>query len=304
MPSRFRTTRAILVLIGSLVPPTLFAQTQRSKTDADVNAVGHRNIGQGVNFYSLQKEGQVGDSFASEVARTSTFLQDAQTYSYVEQVAENVEQNSDKHIPITIHLIDSNNVNGLVLPGGHIYINRGLLLQLQEEGELASLLARGIAHTALRSCSKLATESELTQVGAAAALVFVPYGWAGYGIYERMNLAIPLTELKFHRDGESDADYFAVQYVYKSGYDPQCFLDFVQRIWGPGNMQKASAIPKVFSAYPPLPERIQALQKEIAEILPERDNAIVSTSAFQEFQDRLRSVPPAKSAPKPDLRHR
>jgi len=145
----------------------------------------------------------------------------------------------------------------------------------------------------------------LMQIGAMSAMIFVPYGGAGYGIYQGMNLAIPLNFLRLQRDAEFDADYFAVLYVYKSGYDPQCFLDFVQRIWEPGNTrQKPPDIPKAFSTYPPLPERIQALQKEIAEILPERDNAIVSTSAFQEFQDRLQSLPPSPSTPKPELRHR
>jgi len=285
-----------------LFPATALAQTPHSKSDADINAIGQRNIGQGVNFFSLEKEGQLGDLYAGEVARTSMFIQDAETYSYVEQVAENVEENSDKHIPITIHLIDADKVGGFVLPGGHVYINRGTLLRLQNEGELASLIARGVAHTALRYETKQMTREGQMQIGAMVGMIFAPYGWAGYGTFENLQFAIPITELEFRRDAERAADYYALQYVYKSGYDSQCFLDFVQRLWGPANTPQN--IPKAFSTYPPLPERLQALQKEVAEILPERDTAIVSTSAFQEFHDHLQSLPPIQHAPKPDLRHR
>jgi predicted Zn-dependent protease len=217
----------------------------------------------------------------------------------VEQLTESVAANSDKHIPITVHLIDSDKVSGFVLPGGHIYIYRGLLLRLQNEAELASLLARGIAHTAVRSQTKITTKSQVMQIGAISTELLGPFGATDYGtdvgsivaIYQGSGLEIPLTLLKFRRDAESAADYFALQYVYKSGYDPQCFLDFVQRIWGPDLVpQKTPAPPEAFSTYPPLPKRLQALQNETAQILPPRDTAVVSTSAFQEFQDHLQPL--------------
>ena len=89
-------------------------------------------------------------------------------------------------------------------------------------------------------------------------------------------------------DGEFDADYFAVQYVYKTGYDPKCFVSFVQRIWGSGSAANAK-ISRTFSSYPPLEERLHALQNEISEILPLRDGATVSTSEFDAFLERLRA---------------
>jgi predicted Zn-dependent protease len=84
-------------------------------------------------------------------------------------------------------------------------------------------------------------------------------------------------------EAELSADYFGVQYLYKSGYDPKCYTDFVQRIW---SGMPASA---PFTTYPPLSKRLKALQKEVVEILPKRDGAITSTPEFQEFRNHLQA---------------
>jgi predicted Zn-dependent protease len=101
-------------------------------------------------------------------------------------------------------------------------------------------------------------------------------------------LAVPVAQLKARRDGESDADYFGVQYLYKAGYDPKCFVSFVQRIWGSG-ITPTTKTPKVFSTYPPLDERLATLESEISKILPMRDGAKVSTSEFDALLERLRA---------------
>jgi predicted Zn-dependent protease len=101
------------------------------------------------------------------------------------------------------------------------------------------------------------------------------------------NIGIPLVELKGRREAELDADYFGVQYLFKSGYDTQCFLDFVARI---GDANKT--VSETFSEYPPLAQRLQYLQTEIAKILPRRDRAVISTKEFQEFKNHLQAVKP------------
>jgi predicted Zn-dependent protease len=95
---------------------------------------------------------------------------------------------------------------------------------------------------------------------------------------------------------EVDADYFGVQYLYKSGYDPECYLRFVQRIW-PARYGSAN-VPVAFSQFPPALERLKTLRSEIADILPPRGQSVVSTSAFDEFQAHLRKLP--SPPPEPD----
>jgi predicted Zn-dependent protease len=258
-------------------------QNKRSKSDADINAIGHRRIVHDENFYSPQKEKELGKTLSQEFERSSKLIEDPVVTDYIERVAQNLANNSDAQFPITVRIIDTDLVNAVTLPGGYQYIDRGLLLQLHGEAELASVLARGIAHTALRSATREATKGELMQL-ATVPILSGP---------NSLNAAILLVVLKMRRQNELDADYFGVQYLYKAGYDPKCFTDFVQRIWG-ANPAMATNVPKPFSTFPPLEERLATLHNEISKILPSKEGAIISTAEFDAFRERL---PPAKSGP-------
>jgi len=255
----------------------------------DVDAIGNRNVGKGVNFYSLEREIALGKSLAQEVERTSKLIDDPVVTEYVNRVGQNLVRNSDAQVPFTIKVIDSDEVNAFALPGGFFYVNSGLVLRAQEESELAGVMAHEISHVTARHGTKQATKAELIQMGAMAAMIFVPYGWAGYGIYEGMNLAIPLTFLKFSRDAEREADFLGIQYMYKAGYDPNAYVSFFERIQA-DEKRRPGSIPKMFSTHPPTPERISDAQKEIARMLPEKDDYIVTTSEFDQVKARLRNV--------------
>jgi len=255
----------------------------------DVEAIGNRNVGKGVNFFSIEKEIALGKGMAQEVERSSKMIDDPVVTEYVNRVGQNLVRNSDAQVPFTIKVIDSDEVNAFALPGGFFYVNSGLILRAQEEDELAGVMAHEISHVTARHGTKQATKAELIQLGAMAAMIFVPYGWAGYGIYEGMNLAIPLTFLKFSRDAEREADFLGIQYMYKAGYDPNAYVTFFERIQA-DEKRRPGSIPKVFSTHPPTPERIELAQKEIARILPDRDEYIVTTSEFDSVKSRLRNV--------------
>src|ERR1700688_1745138 len=255
----------------------------------DVEAIGNRNVGKGVNFYSLEHEIALGKSLAQEVERSSKLIDDPVVTEYVNRVGQNLVRNSDAQVPFTIKVIDSDEVNAFALPGGFFYVNSGLILRAQEESELARVMAHEISHLTARPRTKQTTKGELIQLGAMAAMIVVPYGWAGYGIYQGMNLAIPLTFLKFSRDAEREADFLGIQYMYKAGYDPNAYVTFFERIQA-DEKRRPGTIPKFFSTHPPTPERISDAQKEIARILPEKDEYIVTTSEFDSVKSRLRNV--------------
>jgi hypothetical protein len=271
----------------------------------DVDAIGNRNVGKGINFFSLEKEIALGKQLAQEVERTSKMIDDPVVTEYVNRVGQNLVRNSDAQVPFTIKVIDSDEVNAFALPGGFFYVNSGLILRAQEESELAGVMAHEISHVTARHGTKQATKGELIQIAAMAAMIVVPYGWAGYGIYEGMNLAIPLTFLKFSRDAEREADFLGIQYMYKAGYDPNSYVTFFERIQA-DEKRRPGTIPKIFSTHPPTPERISDAQKEIARILPEKDEYIVTTSEFDSVKARLRNVMFAKKVQegpnKPTLR--
>jgi beta-barrel assembly-enhancing protease len=255
----------------------------------DVEAIGNRSVGKGVNFYSIEKEIALGKALAQQVEQSSKLIDDPVVTEYVNRVGQNLVRNSDARVPFTIKVIDSDEVNAFALPGGFFYVNSGLILRAQEESELAGVMAHEISHVTARHGTKQATKGDIMQIASIPAMIFIPYSWAGYAMYEGISLAIPLTFLKFSRDAEREADFLGLQYMYKAGYDPNSFVTFFERIQA-DEKRRPGTIPKVFSTHPPTPDRIEAAQKEIARILPNKPEYIVTTSEFDSVKARLRNI--------------
>jgi predicted Zn-dependent protease len=290
-------------------PPVKQQDTVNPKNSKeDVEAIGNRNVGKGINLYSIEHEIALGKGLAQEVERSSKLIDDPVVTEYVNRVGQNLVRNSDARVPFTIKVIDSDEVNAFALPGGFFYVNSGLILRAQEESELAGVMAHEISHVTARHGTKNATKGELMQMATIPLMLLGPVGWAGYGLYEGLNIAIPLTYLKFSRDAEREADFLGLQYMYKAGYDPNSFVTFFERIQA-DEKRRPGTIPKVFATHPPTPDRIEAAQKEIARILPNRPEYIVTTSEFDSVKGRLRNIMFARKAQdnapgKPSLRTR
>src|SRR5580658_8533760 len=271
----------------------------------DVDAIGNRNVGKGPNFYSLEREIALGKQLAQEVERSSKLIDDPVVTEYVNRVGQNLVRNSDAKVPFTIKVIDSDEVNAFALPGGFFYVNSGLILRAEEESELAGVMAHEISHVCARHGTKNATKGEAMQL-ATIPLIFVG-GGIGYGIYEAAGLGLPLTFMKFQRNFEAEADYLGLQYMYKTGYDPQAFITFFEKIQA-REKKKPGTLAKAFASHPQTPDRIAASQKEIATILPAKAQYIVTTSEFDDVKARLamienrHKVMEEKDGTKPSLR--
>jgi len=281
-------------------PPTSAPVAQQDTVNPknskdDVDAIGNRNVSGHVNFYSLEREIALGKQLAQEVERSSKLIDDPVVTEYVNRVGQNLVRNSDAKVPFTIKVIDSDVVNAFALPGGFFYVNSGLILRAQEEAELAGVMAHEISHVTARHGTRQATKGDIMQMASIPLMIFGPVGWAGYALYEGLNIAIPLSFLKFSRDDEREADFLGLQYMYKAGYDPNAYVTFFERIQADEKRQPGT-IPKVFSTHPPTPERIERTQKEIARILPAKQEYIVTTSEFDSVKARLRNVMFSKKA--------
>jgi predicted Zn-dependent protease len=257
---------------------------------ADVSAIGNRSsVGHGLNFYSLEHEIALGKQLSAEVERQAKFINDPVVTEYVNRVGQNLVRNSDAQVPFTIKVIDSDVVNAFALPGGFFYVNSGLILHADEESELAGVMAHEIAHVCARHGTKQATKGEIAQLAMIPAMIFIPYTLAGYAIYQGMQFAIPMAFLQFTRTDEKEADYLGLEYMYKAGYDPNAFVAFFEKVASDEKKQPGT-IPKIFSTHPPTPDRIEASQKEIATILPQRAEYIVTTSEFDVVKHRLQLI--------------
>ena len=273
----------------------------------DVNAVGNRDIGaRGMgNWYSVDSEIKMGKMYASEIEKSTKFITDPVVVEYVNRVGQNIVKNSDCKVPFTIKVIDSDVINAMALPGGFFYVNSGLILNADEEAELAGVMAHETAHVCAHHAVREQTRMNYAQLST-IPLIFIG-GWTGYGIYEAASLAIPLTFLHFSRDFEAQADYLGVQYMYRAGYDPQAFISFFEKVQAL-EKRKPGMVEKAFADHPQTPDRILHSQEEIARILPARDEYTVTTSEFDDIKARLarienkRRLTDSKDTKKPSLR--
>ncbi len=256
----------------------------------DVEAVGNRNVGckTGLgNWYGVEKQIAMGKSYSQQVESTVKLVQDPVVTEYVNRLGQNLVRNSDAQVPFTIKVIDSDDINAFALPGGFFYVNSGLILAADEEAELAGVMAHEIAHVAACHAARENTRGNLMNM-ASIPLIFVG-GAIGYAGYEAAGLALPMTFLHFSRGFEAEADYLGMQYMYKSGYDPQAFISFFEKVQAQ-EKKKPGTLAKAFSTHPQTPDRIAKSQEEIAQILPARGQYVVSTSEFDDVKSRLAAI--------------
>jgi predicted Zn-dependent protease len=255
----------------------------------DVDAIGNRNIGgKGLgNWYSLEKEIRMGKEYAQQVEASVKLVQDPVVNEYVNRIGQNLVRNSDAKVPFTIKVVDSDEINAFALPGGFFYVNSGLILAADEEAELAGVMAHEIAHVAARHATRQMTRAQLANF-ASIPLIFVG-GGIGYAVRSAAGFALPMTFLTFSRGFEAEADYLGLQYMYKSGYDPQAFISFFEKIQAK-EKKKPGTLSKAFSTHPQTPDRIEKSQAEIAHVLPARDQYIVNTSEFDDVKSRLAAI--------------
>jgi predicted Zn-dependent protease len=253
----------------------------------DLNAIGNRNVGCGRgigNWYSLDKQIAMGKEYAEQVESTSKFINDPVITEYVNRVGQNLVRNSDAQVPFTIKVVDADEVNAFALPGGFFFVDSGLILNADNEAELAGVMAHEIGHVAACHAARENTRSQLMNL-ASIPLVMVG-GGIGYIGYQAAGIALPMTFLKFSRVFEAEADYLGVEYMYKAGYDPEALTAFFEKIQAL-DKHKHGTLAKAFASHPQTPDRIERTQDEINKLLPPRDEYKLDTSEFQDVKARL-----------------
>src|SRR5471030_2482750 len=231
----------------------------------DPEEIGNRYVGKGINFYSFEKEIALGKQLAQEVERQAKVVDDPIIAEYVNRIGQNLVRNSDAKVPFTIKVVDSEEINAFALPGGFFFVNTGILLNADNEAEMAGVMAHEIAHVAARHGTRQATRGDMINYGS-LPLIFLG-GWTGFAIRQGIGLAIPMVFLKFNRGFESEADMLGLEYMYKAGYDPTSFVDFFEKIETLEKRKSGTMVAKVFSTHPMTGDRVRAAQKNIQNLL-------------------------------------
>src|SRR5580698_1571614 len=253
----------------------------------DIDAIGNRKIGcdRGLgNWYSLEKQIEMGRSYAGQIETSAKLINDPVVTEYVNRIGQNLVRNSDAQVPFTIKVIDTDDVNAFALPGGYFYVDSGLILAADNEAELAGVMSHEIAHVAACHVARENTRGQLMNL-ASLPLIFVG-GGIGFAARNLMGLAVPMGFLQFSRGFEAEADFLGIEYMYKAGYDPQALTTFFEKVKAL-EKGKPGTIAKAFNTHPQTPDRIQKTQQEINTLLPPQPEYIVDTSEFADVRARL-----------------
>ncbi|MFQ5740772.1 MAG: M48 family metallopeptidase [Acidobacteriota bacterium] len=259
---------------------------------SDVEDIGNRNINGRIalifpNFVSLEKEIQVGAQYSQFFEQSARLVEDPVVTEFVDKVGQNLVKHSDAKVPFVIKVVDTDEVNAFALPGGYFYVNKGLLLEAENESELAGVMAHEIAHVAARHATERMTKSQLLSFAAIPAL-FVGGYWTQVGIRQGLGMGMSLSVLGITRKSEAEADQLGTQYVWNTGYDPNGFITFFEKLKAK-EKHKPGKFAGFFRTHPSVDSRIAKVQEEIS-YLPPKEEYVVDTSEFDRVKARLVAI--------------
>jgi predicted Zn-dependent protease len=277
-----------ILAVGALSILPAFAKDKKK----DPAEIGDRNVSKGLNFYTLDQEMALGKQLAIEVEKQARIVDDPIVSEYINRLGQNLARNSDVTFPVTFKLIETDEINAFTLPGGYIFINTGLLKLSGNEAELASAIAHELGHAAARHATRQASRDRLLSIGA-IPLTILAGPVAGLAV----KAAAPMAFMQFSRGFETEADLLGLQYLWKSGYDPDSSIDLFEALESTEKKQPGS-VAKLFRSHPLTPDRIEKTQKNIDRLLPARAEYVINTSEYEEVRARLEEL--SKSPLSPD----
>ena len=194
-----KRTRISLTLLTTALVFLANVPTQSGRKHGDVENIGNRDINGKValifpNFISLEKEIQLGAQYAQQIEQTARLVEDPVVNEYVDGLGQLIVKNSDAKVPFVIRVLDSEEVNAFALPGGYFFVNKGLILEAEDEAELAGVMAHEIAHVTARHATERMTKGNLMQFAALPALILTG-GWTQYALYQGLGMGMNLAVL-------------------------------------------------------------------------------------------------------------
>lgn len=172
-----------------------------------------------ISIVSRSQEVQMGREGDQDILAQFGVYEDSALAAYVEQVGQRLAEVSElPNLDWHFRILNSPVVNAFALPGGYIYVSRGILALLNSEAQLAGVIGHEIGHVTARHTAQRITQSQLAQIGLGLGTIFVP----NFGRYTPMaSVSLGLLFLKYGRDDETQADELGIRYAVKAGYDPR-----------------------------------------------------------------------------------
>jgi beta-barrel assembly-enhancing protease len=300
IPVAYANRQAKLDLIQQW--PTQVKQMRQSLADgsyknrrwSDVEDIGFREIQSG------QKDDiKTGQEAIRDLKRSGLMpmeIEDQAIVSYVRGLGQKLAAKSDLQVPLQITVLNSKEVNAFALPGGFVFVERGLLEAAEDEAQLAGVISHEMSHVVARHGKRLMTKATIASIiyqAAQIAAVLLTGGVAGIGTYYALQygfyglgLTLNLTLLGVSRDYEQEADQLGIQYAWNAGYDTSGFIRFFDKMaTKEGYVNGASW----FRTHPPFYQRMVDTQREIT-FVGKKPAAIVDSDEFKAMKASLTKV--------------
>jgi predicted Zn-dependent protease len=213
------------------------------------------------SLVSQKDEIEIGKHGAQDVRQSIGLLPNPQVQEYVAQVGKSLAAKTERpNLPWSFQVLDDPTVNAFALPGGPIFVTRGILAHMNSEAELAAVLGHEIGHVTARHSAAQLTRTQLAQLGLGLGAVLSP-DLAKYG--ELASVGLGLLLLKYGRDAETQADELGLRYMLNEHYDAREMVDLFQML-SRVSAQEGSRLPTWLSTHPDPGDRLKETQKRLA----------------------------------------
>jgi predicted Zn-dependent protease len=252
MPHRTTWQLALALATSLTISPSADAQTR-------VNPPGNR--------FSPTQDVELGRRAAAELRQELPIIHDRRTQNYVERIGGRLVaaipgRLRQPQFRYTFQVVDRRDINAFALPGGPIYVNRGMLEAARTEGEVASVIAHELSHIVLRHGTAQATKGQKFQLGAVAGQVLGSLigGRAGTIVAQGSQIGLGTYFLKYSRGYEREADLLGAQIMARAGYDPREMANMFRTI----ARRSGNGGPEWLSDHPSPANRTEAIHREAA----------------------------------------
>ncbi|MEO5511272.1 MAG: M48 family metallopeptidase [Longimicrobiales bacterium] len=243
---------------------------------------------------SPEQEAQIGAQSAADINSKLPIVRDATLNNYINSLGSQIAGHGQRHIGYRFYIVNSNAVNAFAVPGGYVYVNRGLIERTTNASELVGVLAHEIEHVELRHSVQQMEQMQKANIGVALASILLSKSSAGVqqAAGTAVNVAGSAYFAKFSRQDEMEADEGAVPLMVSSGYNPNGLTTMFQKLLAEGQ-RSPSSVEQWFSTHPTTQDRVANSQRLVSAVpAATRSRLSTDTKAFQSFKSRMRSYSP------------
>ena len=241
---------------------------------------------------SRQQEVEIGASYSQQINQQIPLVEDATVHRYINVLGESIASQGGRQYQYTFYVVNSDVINAFALPGGWVYINRGVIERSDNLAELAGVIAHEIGHVEERHGAEQMERAQQANLGINVAYILL--GRTPSTVEQAaIQVGGSAVFAGYSRGAENEADAIAVDLLLRSGIDPNGLLTFFKELLEDSE-RNPSALEQWFSSHPLTEDRIAHVRAEIdrLNLTPAQTAGLtVTTQSYQEMKQRLRSYP-------------